>query len=149
MPAVTAQSTDVPPADEPVAVRLKTIFAMPDCTVADLLVLLAQSRGRPGTAKTLARRLGFPSRYALAHTLGRHHLPPLSQLEEVARVLTWVHRWQTERISLCRQATDEATDPASWYRTVRRVTGDTWSVVRELPLGQLTGRLRDIYGSGR
>ncbi len=118
-----------------------------DPTVRELLSVLARSEGAAGSADLVAQRVGLANRHALARRLRRRGLPPLSELDALARLFTWFDRWTTQRRSLCRQATDDAADPAPRYRAVRRVTGLPWSTVSRLEPYRLVRRVRGLYGS--
>jgi hypothetical protein len=78
----------------------------------------------------MARRLGLRSRFQLAHRLSRVGVPTLLDLRGILCVVTWVHRWEREGLPLARQALNAGRDPAAWSKTVRRVTGDSWSEIR-------------------
>jgi len=47
-----------------------------------------------------------------------------------SRLLTWLERWETSGMALCRCAFEMGIDPAGCYRLVRRLTGLPWTEVR-------------------
>ena len=95
--------------------------------IVDALLL---NGGDVGTARELAPRIGERNRFALARLLRREGLPPLHSLAAWTRVLTWVDSAERSGCSLCELAFRCKKDPAVCYRTVKRVTGLSWSVLR-------------------
>lgn len=72
------------------------------------------------------------SRHALYRLLRREQLPSLRQLKGAARVLLWMEAWNEQGRSLAAQALAAGAVPASYYRTVWRVTGRRWREIRTL-----------------
>src|SRR5438874_10713572 len=69
--------------------------------------------------------------HQIARALARDGLPPLEELAAWVRTLVWVMHSDQYRTPLYRLASQTEVDPATCYRTVRRLTGATWSEVRE------------------
>ena len=123
--------------------------------VFDALVLC----GRPiGTAEEVADRLGLRNRFDLARFLEHEGLPPLHELTDWVSLLCWVSEWERTGASLCKLAWRSGRQPAVCYRTVKRLTGVTWSAAcsrgflwiseqflarcrRNLPPGRSTSRV--------
>ena len=110
--------------DSCVANVLADAFNVREAWARALLVELAATDS--ATAGTVAVKIGFKSRFALAHRLRCAALPPLTDLRAMMRVLTWTQHWKVEGTTLARQAFREGRDPAVCYRMVRRVTGRGW-----------------------
>jgi hypothetical protein len=98
------------------------------------------SGGSIGTAQQVARNLGLPNRFQLARMLKREGLPPLHELAGWASVLAWVDRVERTGCSLCQLAFRARKDPAACYRTVRRVTGERWQVIKVQGLAGVSER---------
>jgi hypothetical protein len=81
-------------------------------------------------AAEVAARLGLANRYALARLLHNEGLPSYRRIAGWIRVLALVMAWEESHRSLSRSALDRADDPAAYSRTVRRITGLTWTEVR-------------------
>ncbi len=114
-----------------------------------VLTLIAELETEGATARQanlLALKLGFRNRFDLAHRLRQSKLPCLTELRACLRVLNWVRAWETERVSLARQALRKGHDPAVWYRTVKHVTGRCWSEVRGNGTQHLVWNLRQRRG---
>jgi hypothetical protein len=94
------------------------------------------------SAEELARGLGIGDRHALARTLARDGLPPFQELRCWVRIVAWIFDWEQDQTALCRTAIAQDLDPAVCYRTVARVTGVTWSVVRKRGLAWVLLKLR-------
>jgi len=90
------------------------------------------SGGSIGPAEEVASHLGLHSRFDLGRLLKREGLPPLHRLAAWASVLTWLERAEVNGCSLCRLAFHARKDPATCYRTVKRITGLPWLEVRRL-----------------
>src|SRR5260370_147499 len=91
--------------------------------VVDALFL---SAGSIGTAHDVASRLGLRNRFELARLLKAEGLPPLHDLAAWASVVDWVQQAEGGGRSLCQLAFRARKDPATCYRTVKRVTGLLW-----------------------
>ncbi len=104
-------------------------FQVRDAVLRDLIAELENHAPRQ-RADALAKRLGLQSRFQMAHRLSRARLPTLVGLRAILRVVAWVERWETEGIPLARQALTAGQDPAAWSKTVRHVTGRSWSEIR-------------------
>ena len=88
------------------------------------------SGGSIGTAAQVAPHLGLHNRFELARFLKREGLPPLHDLAAWASVLAWLDRAEGTGCSLCQLAFRARKDPATCYRTVKRVTGLRWVELR-------------------
>ncbi len=88
------------------------------------------SGGSIGTAQEVAPYLGLHNRFELARLLKREGLPPLHDLAAWASVLAWLDRAEGTGCSLCQLAFRARKDPATCYRTVKRVTGLRWAELR-------------------
>lgn len=88
--------------------------------------------GHPGSAHEMAIAVGLKNRFQLARLLEREGLPCLQDLAGWIRVTLWALEWETSRVSLSQSALGSVRDPATYYRTVERVTGLNWNLVREL-----------------
>ncbi len=104
--------------------------------------LLVTCGGMAGAAEFFARRLGLRNRHQLARKLVQDGLPPFETLAAWVRLLTWVDEWERSGASLNRLALRARTEPAVYYRTVKRLTGSPWSIVRERGLAWLLAELR-------
>lgn len=109
---------------------LETAFPAASAAGVEVLRVLAATEGRPGAVDLFARQLGLTSRHQLARLLHREGLPPFQELLGWSRLLTWLERWETTGMSLCRCAIEMGVDPAACYRLVRRLTGLPWTEVR-------------------
>jgi len=96
--------------------------------VVDALLLCG---GRIGTGEEVARHLGLRNRFELARLLKHEGLPPLHDLAAWMSVLSWLDRAEDTGYSLCHMAFRARMDPASCYRTVKRMTGVGWQELRE------------------
>jgi len=88
--------------------------------------------GPIGSAQCVAPHLGLRNRFELARLLKREGLPPLHDLAAWASVLAWLDRAECTGSSLCELAFRARKDPATCYRTVKRVTGRRWVELRQL-----------------
>ena len=112
---------------------VRTIRAYrPDLSVFSRAVVEAAllAGGSIGTAREVAPHLGFRNRFELARLLKRERLPPLHDLAGWASVLAWLERAECSGCSLCHIAFRERKDPATCYRTVKRITGLRWRQLR-------------------
>jgi hypothetical protein len=107
------------------------------------LDLVIDHRGTPGDPGFVAATLGLASRHRLRRLLQREGLPSYEIVSAWVRVLYWVAEWEFEGVSLCQLALRSGGDPASLYRTVRRVTGLGWSEARTCGTALLALRFRD------
>lgn len=89
--------------------------------------LVAAHRGRVHSPEIAARALGLTTRHQLRRMLERERLPCLEVLCGWTRVLTWVEAWETRGQTLSDIALTAGEDPAVLYRTVRRMTGLSWT----------------------
>jgi len=112
-------------------------------SIRSVLDALAECGGVFGTAGFFAARLRFRDRHHLARALAREGLPPLQELAGWIRVLSWLLHWEQDEIALCRLAIEVGADPAAYYRTVKRLTGENWSAVRRRGVAWLLDRLVD------
>ena len=92
---------------------------------------LAETHGRVGGADFVAGRLGLRSRHQLARLLRREGLPQFDELCGWICVLDWIIEWEAAGTSLFKLASRSALAPPTCYRTVRRLTGVTWTEARE------------------
>ena len=91
---------------------------------------LVVTRGYPGSAHQIALAVGLKNRFQLGRLLSREGLPCLEDLAGWVRVMLWVTEWEQSRVSLSQAALGSVRDPATYYRTVERVTGLGWNQVR-------------------
>lgn len=127
---------------------LARMFGVSEPTLLALFAELDSSRAGAMRADLVALRLGLSSRFTLARLLKRYNLPCLTELKACFRVLRWIRRWEAETVPLARQALHDGQDPAIWYRTVRRVTGRSWSEVRQRGRPAVLEEWRQRYGRG-
>jgi len=114
--------------------------------VCEVLEAIVGQRGFIGSTDSLARRVGVSNRHFLNRLLRVDGLPPCNKLAAWIRVLTWVTEYESTGRSLTRQALAAGRDPSVYCRTVRRVTGCDWRVVRERGA---TWVLLELVGQGR
>ncbi len=109
----------------------------PDLSLRCLAIVEAVliSGGSIGTASEVAPRLGLQNRFELRRLLQREGLPGLHVLAEWASVLAWLERAESTGCSLCHLAFRAHKDPATCYRTVKRITGLHWLEVRQRGFG--------------
>jgi hypothetical protein len=86
--------------------------------------------GDLGTAEELAPLVGARNRFGLARFLKREGLPALHDLAGWMRVLGWLEMAERSGCSLCQLAFRAKKDPAICYRTVKRITGQSWTMLR-------------------
>jgi len=92
---------------------------------------IALGNGTFVSSTAVARSLGLKDRYALDRLLHSEGLPTYKQLSGWIRVLGWVLDWETDRVALSSSALRSGKNAAIYGRTVRRVTGLSWSEVRD------------------
>lgn len=112
-----------------------------------ILVTIVRRHGRIESAEHFARSFGARNRHHLARQLKQAGLPPLETLIGWATVLHWVLEWEKRRTSLFKVAGRQARDPAVCYRRVRRVTGESWTEVRERGVAWVVVQMRDRFGT--
>lgn len=115
----------------PVDVLLRDILPHVSAEGRALLTVLARDRGRLSAAAFHAAQVGLRSRHQLARCLKRDGLPPLEELAGWVSVMIWVVAWESNGTSLFRNAINSNREPATCYRTVKRITGLSWRAVRE------------------
>lgn len=93
---------------------------------------LAAKRGYPGPAAAFAASVGLRSRFQLVRILERNGLPSLEKLAGWIRLYIAVLEWERERMPLSRSALRSLRDPSPMSRSIRKLTGCTWSQVRDL-----------------
>jgi hypothetical protein len=71
------------------------------------------------------------SRYRVARMLRREGLPQVEELAAWVRLLRWLILWQSDAGSLSRMALDAGLETSVCCRTIRRLTGATWTEARE------------------
>ncbi len=86
--------------------------------------------GSIGTAGEVAPHLGLHNRFELGRLLKHEGLPALHYLAAWASVLTWLDGAESTGCSLCQLAFRARKDPATCYRTVKRITGLPWLEIR-------------------
>ena len=85
-----------------------------------------------GSCTSMAKGLGFHTRFAFTRSLRREGLPSFPRLSAWIRILIWTWNWEHAHLSLGPVAVGNGKDPAVFYRLVRRMTNRGWSTVREL-----------------
>lgn len=113
----------------PVDVLLRDILPHISTEGRALLTALARDGGRLSAAAFHAAQVGLRNRHQLARHLKRDGLPPLEELAGWVSVMTWMFAWESEGTSLFRSAIDSQREPATCYRTVKRITGLSWRAV--------------------
>jgi hypothetical protein len=96
-----------------------------------LVEALARSGGLVHDAQRFATDIGMGSRYRVARVLRREGLPQLEELAAWVRVMRWLVLWQSRSGSLSRMALDDGLETSVCCRTIRRLTGVTWTEARE------------------
>ncbi len=86
--------------------------------------------GSIGTAGEVAPHLGLHNRFELGRLLKHEGLPALHYLAAWASVLSWLDGAESTGCSLCQLAFRARKDPATCYRTVKRITGLPWLEIR-------------------
>lgn len=100
----------------------------------EIMMSLVASRGVFRSADGFARRTGVRNRHQLAYHLRRNGLPPLERLGAWIRIMCWVVEYETSAATICDSSLKEGRDPAYGYRLVTRLTGQSWTRVRQLGL---------------
>jgi hypothetical protein len=95
-----------------------------------VLAAVANQAGRIGGANCLTRQLGLPSRHCLARLLRREGLPAIEELCGWMSVLNLLQDYEHTHQSLYQLAIRTTRHPPTCYRTVKRITGKTWTQVR-------------------
>jgi hypothetical protein len=95
-----------------------------------LVEALASSGGRVHDAHRFAAAVGMRSRYRVARVLRREGLPQLEELASWVRLLRWLVLWRSGTGSLSRMALDDGLETSVCCRTIRRLTGATWTEAR-------------------
>ncbi len=108
-----------------------------------VLDALAECGGVYGTSQFFAARLGLRDRHQLARILNREGLPPLEELAAWVRAIAWVMHSDQYRTPLYRLAKHAHLDPATCYRSVRRLTGANWGDVRDRGVAWMLQQLRE------
>jgi len=98
---------------------------------ARLVETLARSGGLIDDAQRFATDVGMRSRYQVARVLRREGLPQLEALAAWVRILRWLILWESGSASLSRMALDAGLETSVCCRTIRRLTGATWTEARE------------------
>lgn len=91
---------------------------------------LAESGGLLYDTQRFATSLEMGSRYRVVRVLRRESLPQLEELAAWVRLIRWLVRWQAKSGSLSRMALDDGLETSVCCRTVRRLTGATWTQAR-------------------
>lgn len=86
----------------------------------------------PPSADGFASHLGLRNRHQLNRELRRRRLPSYRVLAAVGRLVRVHGAARDANRSLCSEMNAEGLDPAWAYRTVRRLTGRSWSELRHL-----------------
>jgi hypothetical protein len=115
-----------------------------------LVEALARSGGHLQDARRFAADLQMGSRYRVARVLRRECLPQLEELAAWVRVMRWLVLWEAGCGSLSRMALDDGLEMSVCCRTVRRLTGATWTQARargpEWAILLLSQRCRSLAG---
>ena len=93
---------------------------------------LIAARGSVPNANRFAEALGLRNRDQLRRILIADGLPCLQDLAGWVRLLGWALDAEKLGVGLSRSALEDGKDPRSGYRTVRRLTGKSWTEVRAL-----------------
>ena len=110
-------------------------------TTRRVVEALVSRHGRVEAANTFAQAVGLRNRYQLRRVLAADGLPCLEDLAGWFRILEWVADAEDCGMALSRRAVQAGQDPATWYRTVKRLTGRTWREVRALGHHWVVGRI--------
>lgn len=114
-------------------------------SLVDALIL---TRGRLRSADGVATRLGVADRFALRRLLRSDGLPSFRRLRSWVNVLQWT--WGSSHLgqSIEQWAFMNGRSPASCYRVVRRVTGESWRVVTRRGIDWVVERFSEEVGGG-
>jgi hypothetical protein len=96
-----------------------------------LIEALVESGGLLRDAQGFAIGIEMGSRFRVARVLRRESLPQLEELAAWVRVLRWLVLGQLRGGSLSQIALDDRLETSVCCRTIRRVTGATWTEARE------------------
>jgi hypothetical protein len=89
------------------------------------------------SANGFAHRVGLRNRHQLNRRLHQLGLPSFRVLSALTRVLALKDAAETHHSSLCAETLAVHYNPAWVYRTIRRLTGRSWSAVRNLTHDEL------------
>jgi hypothetical protein len=95
-----------------------------------LVEALTRSGGLLHDAQQFAVALEMGTRYRVARVLRRESLPQLEELAAWVRVMRWLVLWEGGCRSLSRIALDDGLETSVCCRTIRRLTGATWTEAR-------------------
>jgi len=114
------------------AVRRLLLATLPLASADSVKVIeaLVRSGGRLHDAQQFAVDLQMGSRYRLGRVLRRESLPQLEELGAWVRLVRWLVLWEGGSGSLSRMALDDGLETSVCCRTVRRLTGITWTEAR-------------------
>lgn len=98
-------------------------------TAQAIVDVIRVRQGKVGSTALAAQLFGLPSRFALGRALRREGLPGLQELAAWIGMLGWVVAAERSRVSLFVIATRSGRAPPVCYRTVKRLTGLTWTQV--------------------
>ena len=107
--------------------RYRPDLSLPSQAVVEAVLFCG---GPIGTAEQVAPHLGLHNRFELGRLLRREGLPALHYLAGWASVLKWLEGAESTGCSLCQLAFRARKDPATCYRTVKRITGLPWLEIR-------------------
>jgi hypothetical protein len=91
---------------------------------------LSASGGLLDDSQGFAVSLDMGSRFRVARVLRRESLPQVEELAAWVRLIGWLARWEASPGSLSRMALDDGLEMSVCCRTVRRLTGATWTQAR-------------------
>jgi hypothetical protein len=132
------------------AVRRLLLAALPlrSPDTARVVEALSASGGLLDDTQRFALSLEMGSRYRVARALRRESLPQVEELAAWVRLIGWLARWEANPGSLSRMALDDGLETSVCCRTVRRLTGATWTQARargpEWALLLLSDRCREL-----
>jgi hypothetical protein len=114
------------------AVRRLLLAALPLTSPESLRLVeaLIRSGGLLHDAQQFAVGLEMGSRYRVARVLRRESLPQLEELAAWVRVMRWLVLWEGRSGSLSRMALNDGLETSVCCRTIRRLTGATWTEAR-------------------
>jgi hypothetical protein len=115
-----------------------------------LIESMVLAGGATGSCDSVARDLGFKTRFGLTRALRKEGLPSLGRLSAWIRVLIWTWNWEHNRTPIGPAAVDNGKDPAVRYRLIRRTTKQGWRAVKDLgSRWVLQGLLEECSWRGR